>query len=167
METQSGTIPSEAEFKLLSDAYGLSLADGIEFLLPDSLIYLPPPQAKWGFIWKPSMPVCTFPLPIFKKRFCRRMVVVSKCSLQMSSTKRWHLRWFIGPIGCSPTTLSLSYSLGSTLQVTNIHFLLDEGAHLGSWWQDPEELARQVAVGQLGSGLSRAISGEQLRRCYS
>lgn len=44
MATQSGTIPSEVEFKLLSDAYFLSPTDGVEFLMPDSMILSPPPR---------------------------------------------------------------------------------------------------------------------------
>ena len=43
MDAQSGSTPSEADFKLLGDAYGLSPKDGVEFPSPESMILSPPP----------------------------------------------------------------------------------------------------------------------------
>lgn len=43
MAGQLGTLPSEADFKFPGDTYGLSLVDGVEFLLPGSSIMSPPP----------------------------------------------------------------------------------------------------------------------------
>ncbi|CAI9285973.1 unnamed protein product [Lactuca saligna] len=43
MATQSSTIFSEADFKLVGDAYGLSPNEGVEFPSPDLLMLSPPP----------------------------------------------------------------------------------------------------------------------------
>ena len=43
MVALSGAILFEADFKLLGDAYGLSLADGVEFPSLKSMILSPPP----------------------------------------------------------------------------------------------------------------------------
>ncbi|CAI9274521.1 unnamed protein product [Lactuca saligna] len=51
MAAQSGDIPSEADFKLLGDAYGLSSIDGVEFPSPKSMI-LSPPLGKVGIYLK-------------------------------------------------------------------------------------------------------------------
>ncbi|CAI9288270.1 unnamed protein product [Lactuca saligna] len=43
MASQLGAPPSKVDFKLLGDAYGLSLADGVEFPLLVAMILSPPP----------------------------------------------------------------------------------------------------------------------------
>lgn len=43
MDAQSGFAPSEADFKLLEDAYALSPVEGVEFPSPESMILSPPP----------------------------------------------------------------------------------------------------------------------------
>lgn len=64
MATQSCTIPSEVEFKLLSNVYGLSLADGVKFPLPNSMI-LSPPLVKVGVNLKTLDAIMCLPLTDF------------------------------------------------------------------------------------------------------
>lgn len=51
MDPQPGVIPFDNEFKLLNDAYGFSLIDGLEFLAFDSMV-LSPPTGKFGIYLK-------------------------------------------------------------------------------------------------------------------
>ena len=78
MATQSGTIPSEAELKLLSDAYGLSLDDGVEFPLPDSMILSPPP-GNVGVYLK----TLNAGLHLFLTDFQEELLQKNGCSIQM------------------------------------------------------------------------------------
>lgn len=64
MAVQPGIVPSKAEFKLLSDAYGFSLIDGVEFIVANSMI-LSPPANKFGIYLKTFYTGVCIPLTDF------------------------------------------------------------------------------------------------------
>ncbi|CAI9301722.1 unnamed protein product [Lactuca saligna] len=78
MGTENSTIPSEAEFKLLSDAYSLSPPDGVEFQLPDLMILSPPP-GKVGVYLKTLDNGLCLPLTNFQDKLLHK----NGCSIQM------------------------------------------------------------------------------------
>lgn len=51
MAAQPGVTPTDAKFKLLSNAYGFSSTDGVDFPATDSMI-LSPPTGKVGIYLK-------------------------------------------------------------------------------------------------------------------
>lgn len=66
MAAQSGIVPFEAEFKLLSDAYGFSPFDGVEFTPADSMI-LSHPSGKVGIYLKTFDASLRLPLTDFQE----------------------------------------------------------------------------------------------------
>lgn len=73
MDAQSGSTPSEADFKLLGDAYGLSPADGVEFPSPKLMILSPPP-GKVGIYLKTLDAGLRLPLSDFQEEFLQKSV---------------------------------------------------------------------------------------------
>lgn len=59
MTSAQSLTPSSFEFDTIQEAYGLTPADGVEFLAPSSLITRPS-LGKLGVYLKPLMPVFAF-----------------------------------------------------------------------------------------------------------
>lgn len=78
MAAQFVATLSEADFKLLKDAYGLSLADGVEFPSPDSMILSPPPD-KVGVYLKTLDASLRLPLSDFQEEVLQKI----GCSIHM------------------------------------------------------------------------------------
>lgn len=130
MAAQTSSTTSKADFKFLEDAYGLSLEDGVEFSLPDSMSSSPPPLVKWVFTWRLLMLACVFLSHNLKRKFCKIVGATFRCLLLTLWTRSWHLKWYVGLMAYSHTTLFSSIASDFAPLVLSTPFPSGEGSIL-------------------------------------